>query len=59
MRALRTLRNTLLSTRDLLVTTGPFVVLVVALLVLAYWALDPSPPKRVVLATGPANGALA
>lgn len=57
MRPLRTLRNTLLSTRDLLVTTGPFVVLVVALLVLAYWALDPSPPTRVVLATGPDNGA--
>ncbi len=59
MRRFSTLRNTLLSTRDLLITTGPFVLLVVALLGLAYWALDPSPPKRVVLATGSANGAYA
>ena len=59
MRRLPTLRHTLLSTRDLLVTAGPFVLLVVALLALAYWALDPSPPQRVVLATGSANGAYA
>ncbi|WP_428424835.1 TAXI family TRAP transporter solute-binding subunit [Methylibium sp.] len=59
MPRLPSLRNTVLSSRDLLVTAGPFVLLVVALLALAYWALDPSPPKRVVLATGPANGAYA
>ena len=59
MRALRTLRNTLLSTRDLLVTAGPFALLVVVLLAVAYWALDPTPPRRVVLATGPVNGAYA
>lgn len=51
------LRHTLLSVRDLLVTAGPFIVLAVALLALAYWALDPTPPKRVVLATGPDQGA--
>lgn len=51
------MRHTLLSVRDMLVTAGPFVVLAVALLALAYWALNPTPPKRVVLATGPEQGA--
>ena len=54
-----TLRHTLLSVRDLLATVGPFVVLAIALLALAYWVLDPAPPKRVVLATGDAQGAYA
>ncbi|MDE2300538.1 MAG: C4-dicarboxylate ABC transporter substrate-binding protein [Burkholderiales bacterium] len=53
------LRHTLLSFRDLLATFGPFVVLVLALLALAYWVLDPTPPKRVVLATGADQGAYA
>jgi NMT1-like family len=53
------LRHTLLSFRDLLVTFGPFIVLAAALLVLAYWMLDPNPPKRVVLATGADQGAYA
>lgn len=54
-----TLRNTLLSFRDLLVTFGPFIVLALALLGLAYWVLDPNPPKKVVLATGTEQGAYA
>ena len=53
------LRHTLLSFRDLLVTFGPFIVLAAALLGLAYWMLDPNPPKRVVLATGADQGAYA
>ena len=53
------LRYTLLSVRDLLVTVGPFLLLAVALLALAYWVLDPTPPKRVVLATGQDQGAYA
>ncbi len=48
-----------LSTRDLFATTAPFVLLALALLVAAYWVLDPSPPRRVVLATGAAQGAYA
>ena len=52
-----TLRHTLLSLRDLAVSVGPFVLLAVALLVLAYGWLDPNPPKRVVLATGPEQSA--
>jgi len=54
-----TLRHTLLSFRDLLVTFGPFIVLTVALLAVAYWVLDPTPPKKVVLATGTEQGAYA
>jgi NMT1-like family len=53
----RNIRYTLLSLRDLLVSIGPFALLTVALLGLAYWWLDPNPPKRVVLATGPAQSA--
>ncbi len=51
------IRHTLLSLRDLLVSFGPFVILAIALLVLAYWWLDPNPPKHVTLATGPAQSA--
>jgi hypothetical protein len=53
----KTIRYTLLSLRDLAVSAGPFILLAVALLVLAYWWLDPNPPKRVTLATGPAQSA--
>ena len=53
----KTIRYTLLSLRDLAVSFGPFIVLGVALLALAYWWLDPNPPKRVTLATGPAQSA--
>ena len=52
-----TLRHTLLSMRDLLATAGPFIVLTILLLVLAYVLLDPQPPRHVVLATGPEQGA--
>jgi TRAP-type uncharacterized transport system substrate-binding protein len=53
------LRVTLLSLRDLLLTAAPFVLLAAALLGLAYWLLDPTPPKTVVLATGQDQGAYA
>lgn len=52
-------RDTVLNTRDLLVTAGPVVLIALALLLLAYWALDPTPPKRLILATGPEQGAYA
>ena len=51
------LRHTLLSIRDLVATVGPFVLLALALLVPAYYVLDPTPPKKVVLATGAEQGA--
>lgn len=52
-------RNTLLSLRDLLASAGPLVFLGVVLLVLAYRWLNPTPPKTVILATGPAQSAYA
>ncbi len=53
----KTFRYTLLSLREMLTSAGPFVLLAAGLLVLAYWWLDPTPPKRVTLATGPAQSA--
>lgn len=53
------IRYTLLSLREMLVSAGPLAVLAVGLLVLAYWWLDPTPPRRVTLATGPAQSAYA
>ena len=58
-RMTRLIRHTLLSARDLVVTAGPFVALVLLLLGLAYWLLDPMPPRHMVLATGPAQSAYA
>ena len=53
------LRNTLLSFRDVLATAGPFILITVVLLAIAYWVLDPTPPRKVVLATGVEQGAYA
>jgi TRAP transporter TAXI family solute receptor len=53
----KTIRYTLLSLRDLMVSAGPFILLAVALLALAYWWLDPMPPRQITLATGPAQSA--
>ena len=49
----------LLSLRELLTSAGPFVALALALLGLAYVWLNPNPPKKIVLATGPAQSAYA
>lgn len=45
------------SIRDLIASLAPFVLLTALLLGLAYLLLDPAPPRRVVLATGPEQGA--
>ena len=55
----KTVRYALLSVRDLLTSVGPFIFLTVGLLALAYWWLDPTPPKQVTLATGPDQSAYA
>jgi TRAP transporter TAXI family solute receptor len=55
----RVVRETLLSARDLVIAWGPFFILGIALLVVAYWLLDPAPPKKVILATGPESSAYA
>ena len=55
----RLVRVALVSLRDLALTAGPFVLVALALLVAAYFVLDPAPPRRVVLATGPEGTAYA
>ncbi|MGI4777685.1 MAG: TAXI family TRAP transporter solute-binding subunit [Janthinobacterium lividum] len=55
----KTLKLILLSIRDLIASAGPVVFLVAGLLVAAYWWLDPQPPRRVTMATGPAGSAYA
>ena len=49
----RLLRQKLLFARDLIAAAGPFVLIALLLLAGAYYLLDPAPPRRVVLATGP------
>ncbi len=51
------IRYTLVSLRDLALSAGPFALLAAGLLLLAYLWLDPTPPKRVTLATGQAQSA--
>ncbi len=55
----QTFRYSLLTARALLTSAGPFIGLAAALLALAYWWLDPNPPKHLTLATGPAQSAYA
>ena len=55
----RVIRDTLISARELALTAGPFILLAVALLAGAYTLLKPTPPKRVVMATGSDQGAYA
>ena len=49
----------LVSLRELVISAGPFVVFTLVLLWLAYLILDPTPPTKVVLATGSDQGAYA
>ena len=53
----KAIRYTLVSLRDLLISAGPVAFVAIALLVLTYLWLDPTPPKKVTLATGPAQSA--
>lgn len=53
------IRYSLVTLRAMLASAGPFILLAIGLLVLAYWWLDPNPPKHVRLATGPAQSAYA
>lgn len=50
---IRQLRDALVSVWALIVTGGPFIALAAAALVAAYWFVDPSPPRKLVMATGP------
>ena len=53
----RLLRFSLVSVRDLVTTYGPALLAVTALLWVAYVAIDPTPPSKIVVATGLENGA--
>ena len=55
----KALQHTLLSLRELALSAGPFLLLAIGLLALAYGLLQPNPPRKVVLATGMAQGAYA
>ncbi|MCM5682341.1 C4-dicarboxylate ABC transporter substrate-binding protein [Schlegelella sp. S2-27] len=46
------LRLLVLSLRDLIPATTPVIVIALLLIVGAFWLLDPTPPKRLVMATG-------
>jgi TRAP transporter TAXI family solute receptor len=57
-RAVSTIRNfSFVSLRDLLVASGPTIVLVTAACIAAYLFVDPAPPRQVRLATGQDNSA--
>jgi len=49
----------LVSLRELAISAGPFILLTAVLLWLAYLILDPTPPRKVVMATGSEQGAYA
>ncbi len=42
---------------DLAASAGPTILLIAALCALAFWLVDPAPPRKVVLATGQENSA--
>jgi TRAP-type uncharacterized transport system substrate-binding protein len=45
------------SLRDLAVTAAPATVVIVLVCFIAYWLVDPSPPRRVTISTGQENSA--
>jgi TRAP transporter TAXI family solute receptor len=51
------LKFTQFSVRDLFVAAAPTVALIVGVCLLAYWLVDPAPPRTVRLATGQENSA--
>ncbi|TAM50098.1 MAG: C4-dicarboxylate ABC transporter substrate-binding protein [Burkholderiaceae bacterium] len=53
------LKLLLLSIHDLSISIGPLLLILIGVLAAAYWWLDPQPPKKVTLATGPTGSAYA
>ncbi|MCU0942853.1 MAG: ABC transporter substrate-binding protein, partial [Hydrogenophaga sp.] len=53
----KTLRYTLISLKEMLLSGSPIVLITIALIGLTWWWLNPNPPKKVVLATGPEQSA--
>lgn len=54
----RYIRSLFVAVRAALLAGGPFVIIAVVLLVLAYRVLQPNPPRHVVMMTGPEQSAL-
>ncbi len=52
-----TIQYSLVSVKAMLMSAGPLAMLAVAMVVMAFWWLNPNPPKQVTLATGPAQSA--
>jgi TRAP transporter TAXI family solute receptor len=53
----QSLKYTLISVKEMLVSAGPLALVAIALIAVAFWKLNPTPPKQVTLATGPAQSA--
>lgn len=53
----KTLRYTLISLKEMLLSGSPIVLITIALVAFTWWWLKPNPPTRVVLATGPEQSA--
>jgi TRAP-type uncharacterized transport system substrate-binding protein len=51
------LKFTTFSLRDFIVASGPTILFVGLICLLAYWLVDPSPPSRVTMSTGQENSA--
>ncbi len=49
------LKFTQFSVRDLIVAAAPTMLLIAGACLLAYWLVDPAPPRTVRLATGQEN----
>ena len=53
----KTLRYTLISLKEMLLSGSPIVLITIALVAFTWWWLKPTPPTHVVLATGPEQSA--
>jgi TRAP transporter TAXI family solute receptor len=51
------LKFTTFSLRDFIVASGPTILFIALICLLAYWLVDPSPPSRVTMSTGQENSA--
>ncbi len=57
MPVMKLIKFTNISLRDLLVSIAPTILVVIAACALAYWIIDPTPPREVKLSTGQENSA--
>ncbi|MBK7655650.1 MAG: ABC transporter substrate-binding protein [Betaproteobacteria bacterium] len=53
----QTLKYSLISAKEMLLSAGPLALIAALLIAFAFWKLNPTPPKQVSLATGPAQSA--